>query len=134
MHKYLVIIFLAILAPALSFAQKVDSLVFGSGGGLTGQVTAYRITKSAIEKGKGLTSISYSTKEKFSKRKFKKLQSEASVIYTNTEAFSHPGNTYRFLEIHCSRSSKKFVWGASDFIVPNNVKEFYDKLITTVTK
>ncbi len=133
-RKCLIVIFLAIFIPLISFSQKVDSVVVGKGGGITGNITVFKVTKNTAAKGSGLTDISYSAGVQIKKKEFRKIQSKAQQIYKTTDAFAQPSNMYKFLVIYCGGNSRKYTWGDKTFIVPEKIENLYNEVITIVNR
>lgn len=61
-----------------------------------------------------------------------KLFREAQKLRLDTIQFNHPGNLYYFMEVQKGESAPRITWGSADHTVPNQVQEFYNKLIKTI--
>lgn len=111
-----------------STSEKV--IVFGNGGGFTGQVTEYVLDENGTfmknDKLKSEVEILPSLKKSAIKKLFKELQS----IQFDTINFKHPGNTYYFIRSANSATSHEVVWGEPDNLPPTEILQFYDLLIS----
>jgi len=107
--------------------QAQDSyLLFGKGGGISGETTAYKILKSGkVLKGSGRADITFSKTARISKSDAKILFNEVKDIPDSS--FSYPGNIYYFIFIKDKNKENKFTWGASEFEVTSQIRSVYLK-------
>ena len=109
-------------------SEKV--IVFGNGGGFTGQVTEFVLDeKGTFMKNDKLTSevtILPSLKKAETKKLFKDLE----TMHFDTINFKHPGNTYYFIRSNNSNASHEVVWGEADNLPPTAILQFYDALLS----
>ncbi len=99
---------------------RLEQVVFGVGGGVTGIVTSYTLkSDGSLYKGdEFLKKIA----KKDVKNMFKKLSDIADYKY------SKPANMYQFLELRTANSNNKIVWGLGDKGVDNHIFVIYDEL------
>lgn len=124
---YLILIIFAL--PDAS-AQS-EYLVFGKGGGLTGDVTQYRVaTNGKVYKGTGMTDILYAQKGKISKSDAKKIYAELKNIPDTS--FHHPGNIYYFIQFPGDTSDVRVTWGDPEFPVSETLSELYRSTLVKI--
>lgn len=109
-----------------------DVLVFGSGGGISGEVRIYTL----LENGQVFYSSSLTKEHTEMERLTKK---EAASYYEKLEAlklsevnFDHPGNLYYFIEDVKGDESHRITWGSNDHEISEEYKTFYKELRTTI--
>jgi len=107
-------------------------LIFGSGGGVTGEVSTYTL----LENGQVFYTNSF-TKEKKEMKSLKKK--ETSLCYEKMQAlqlatmdFDHPGNMYYFLEEVNGDERHRVTWGSADHEISEACKVLYEELKTTI--
>lgn len=107
-------------------------LIFGSGGGVTGEVSTYTI----LENGQVFYTNSF-TKEKKEMKSIRKK--EVTACYEKMQAlqlsnmdFDHPGNRYYFLEEVNGDERHRVTWGSADYEFSEACKELYEELRTTI--
>jgi hypothetical protein len=130
MRHTLFILFLFFVGS--SCAQEKFILV-GTGGGLTGSVTVYKITsKGKVFKGQGTTEIKYSERGKIKKALAKKFIQRVADQTTVTPAFNHPGNMYSFISKVEEGTEKKITWGDIGHPAPEQVSKLYQEIMASV--
>ncbi len=100
-----------------------EFIAFGTGGGFTGiETTHYLLTSGQLFKQVGVNG----DLEKLSKIKsstatqiFHSIRSFGLVSYQ----FEHPGNAYRFLDIHLGNQRNRIVWAEGDQTVLKECKD-----------
>ena len=107
-------------------------IVFGSGGGYSGQVIEYRINTD-----RELTSTNSLTKEtktigKLSKKETKALYDELSELKLPLIDYNKPGNMSYFVKQSKGNKESKVVWGDISEDIPKDVKAYYDLLMSIV--
>jgi len=107
-------------------------LVFGNGGGITGEVKTYTL----LENGQLFYSSSL-TKERMEMKRLAKK--EAAAYYERLEAlklsdvnFDHPGNMYYFLETVKGDTIHRITWGSNEHEISEEYKTLYKELRTTI--
>src|SRR4051812_36972654 len=102
--------FLFISHSSFLFAQQVDSVKMGTGGGFTGQATVYKIVGKKIGRAQGIPPVSYTQMAKLSCKESKQVKRGAQSL-ENEPLFDHPFNTYKWIEIFYDGKSTKYQWG-----------------------
>lgn len=109
-----------------------EQLVFGNGGGITGEVSTYTLLENGqVFYNNSLTkehTEMESLAKKVAKSSFKKL--EALKLFEVN--FDHPGNMYYFLEEIKGDSIHRVTWGSSEHEISEACKAFYKELRTTI--
>lgn len=109
-------------------AQEHSTILLGTGGGITGVATVYRITPGGkVFRGKGVGEVKYTECGKIKRAKAKKMIGKVAAIVSSTN-FDHPGNLYYFLALQENDGEKKITWGDADHMVPDNVKSIFDEV------
>ena len=130
-HHYL----LAILLISYSFASPAqqNSMLIGSGGGLTGMATVYKITPDGkVLKGKGIGEIKYTECAKMKKAHALNYLQSVSEQTEATPKFDHPGNLYFFIGYAENNSERKVTWGDMGNPVPESIQKLYQEINTTL--
>lgn len=114
-------------------SPAADHIVFGSGGGFTGAVTAYYILPDGqLFKVDGLqkdTTVLEPLKRKHTKKIFKVIQG----LNLGKLAINEPGNLYYFIRQSTTDSLQEATWGAAGYTPPAEVIDFYQELMNIVT-
>lgn len=121
-------------SDAPSFAQSIDSVRIGNGGGFSGQVTVYKIVGKKIWKAQGLRTP-YSQHAKLNCKTRKQIKKDGRELLAQTP-FDYPSNTYKWVELFSEGKSHRFVWGDPQFSPPHSVLSYYQYInqhITTLT-
>lgn len=110
-------------------ALPQKQLLFGEGGGFTGEVKEYIL----LENGQMFTRYNFGkvTEElsKTSKGKSKKMYARYKEIGLPDLDFIHPGNQYSFIQMNAdSLSNHRVVWGDSRNELPAEVLKFFNEL------
>src|SRR5262245_5906409 len=125
---------LALLCLVCSHANSQDkpSILLGSGGGITGMSTVYRVTQAGeVFKGQGIGEINYTECAPIKRAKAKELIAKVTTAVSSPE-FEHPGNMYQFLSLKETDGEKKITWGDTNHPVPDNIKALYDEIQTAI--
>jgi len=136
---YFLITFIFLISISTCFSQKYSStnlpdkqLVFGSGGGASGQVKKYIL----LENGQ---LFSYNSLKKKTKEIKKANKEEAAKIFADLKAldlekmnFNHPGNMTYFIRKKEGVDETEVRWGSPDHQEPAEIKEFYKRLTALV--
>jgi hypothetical protein len=106
------------------------AIVFGNGGGFTGQVVEYVLDGNGTflknDKLKSEITVLPTLKPSQTKKLFKQLQ----TMQFDTINFNHPGNMYYFLRYSQSDKTHEVVWGDPNYTLPGEVQQFYQLLIS----
>lgn len=105
--------------------SSTESIEFGSGGGITGEVTKHVLLKNG-----NLT---------FNSETIKVEKKEISEIFSQAEKLKNiklkdPRNFYYYLDIKSNDSSNRIVWGAETIDLKPEIKTLYENLIQLTTK
>lgn len=132
--KHILLFLLIIFLPTILFAQQIDSVVVGNGGGFTGQNTIYSISKNLVKKRTGLVSFAHVGSAKIGSCTSKKIFKKSNQIKKNISVFSKPYNNYKFIEIYAEGKSIKYTWGDPAFEVPAEIEKLYNQTIIIINK
>ncbi len=129
------LLFLASSVFLLSFqaCAQSDYLVFGKGGGFTGDVLQYKITpRGKIYKGSGLAEIRYTLAGKIKRSEARKLFEEVNSI--SDSAFHHPGNVYYFIRQADDMGTIEYTWGEPGFTVNEAIRTLYKNTMSRLSE
>lgn len=103
-----------------------EQIRFGKGGGFTGMERRWILLKNGqvFEAGK-------SELPKIKKKTAENLFKTAENLSLAKVQFSHPGNTYSFLEIPNGNDYQRIVWGDKAFPVDSAIGQFYKRLLSS---
>lgn len=138
MKKIAIILFSLILFTAACGPQGVlyeyqdTKIVFGSGGGFTGQVTEYHLDARGNLKMVESLSGEEAIMGKVKKSDLKAIYSALSDLDLSKADFNHPGNMYYFIEEVNTSKSDKVIWGDPEKKAPEGLQELYDLLISSM--
>ncbi|MBN2610212.1 MAG: hypothetical protein JXB00_01510 [Bacteroidales bacterium] len=124
---------LTLMILSLTFCDARETyIVFGSGGGFTGQVTAFKLYKNGkILKGTGKAEVTYheyaKLKKSVAKNVFNELNNE------NFVSFREPGNMYYFISYTYKKKEVNYTWGASSFDPPELLQGIFHRLMSEVS-
>ncbi len=109
--------------------SKKDILIFGSGGGFTGQVTKYYLTKD----GKIYLQNAEVAEKAGNISKSVSAQIFANYIMLNLDKLelNEPGNKYYFIELTTPNKKTAIKWGKSP-LENSNIDTYYKVLMNTV--
>lgn len=104
-------------------------LIFGEGGGVTGQAKIYYILESGmIFKSEGIVEPTVHKYGRISSEVARRLINNYQVLQLNDIVHNYPGNRYQFVEWKHEGQNHKITWGDSEHAVDQKVKLFYDLL------
>jgi hypothetical protein len=116
------------------FAQEKFILV-GSGGGITGVATVYKITRQGkVFKGSGIAEYAFTECSKIKSKKAKIFLSRLSVQFAAAEEFDHPGNLYYFISLSENKTEDRKTWGDPAYPPATALQELYREIHDTVNK
>ncbi len=135
-------IFLFCLFSILLFSCKsqqytVDTLpdkqlVFGRGGGISGEVTTYIVLENGqVFYNNSLTKENSEIKS-LSKKEATSCFQKMDSLKLSEMSFDHPGNMYYFLEEVNGEERHRVTWGSNDHEVSSECKDFYKELRTAI--
>lgn len=113
-------------------------LVFGKGGGITGQVVQHTLFENGVLfKGQGLVGMTHEKCGKIAKNETTQLFKNYKTLGLSDIEFDHPGDRYYFIEWKKGGEKHRITWGHPNETVDKNVKLFYSLLnrqITTINE
>ena len=137
--RNLIIIFILILVITTSCAsQKAltqyagTEIVFGNGGGFTGQVNEYSLStdgKITLVKSLEGDTVMINTVSKKTAGKIFNLFSQSGI---DTLDFKHPGNKYYFIKERKDGIKHEVIWGDPAYQVPSSIENLYTLLLTNI--
>lgn len=131
------LLFLTLLFFVFIFASvfgQEKHITLGSGGGVTGSATVFKITSSGkVFKGSGLGEIKYTECAKIRKAQARRFISSATQALNSAGDFSHPGNMYYFLTASEGDQPKKITWGDTSHPVNDDIRKLYTEIQTIVS-
>lgn len=107
-------------------------IVFGSGGGFTGQVTEYHLDTEGNLKMIESLAGNETTMGKVKKSDLKKIFSALSALNLAEMEINHPGNMTYFIKEINKEASNEVIWGSEDYTVPDELQGLYDLLIASM--
>lgn len=109
-------------------------IIIGSGGGVTGAVTTYKV----YEDGSLFENHTLNTNEPQKKLSVLKnaeaIQKQFDALNIDAINLNAPGNMYFFVAYEKDNLSHRCTWGANDVEVPENLKTFYTNLMNTISE
>lgn len=108
-------------------------IVFGNGGGVSGQVTEFTLNTAGQIVLKERIGSQIKSVADLKKSTTKKIYSQLSDINFSNINFNHPGNLYYFIREVKGDKTHEIVWGSPSQQVPSSIKEFYDYLMSNVS-
>lgn len=109
-------------------------IIFGSGGGFTGQVNEYHLDAQGNLK---MTESLSGTETKLGKVKkgdLKRIFNALSEANLSEIDFHHPGNMSYFIREVDKTTTHEVIWGNPDLQVPEEVQKLYNLLVSTINK
>jgi hypothetical protein len=130
---FLIFIFIFLFVSTAVSAQE-KYIAIGSGGGVTGSATVFKITPDGkVYKGHGLGEIKYTECSKLKKSRTKKIFTKASQHVKAAGEFNHPGNMYYFVTLSEGNKPQRITWGDAGHPVNEDLKNLYTEIQTTVS-
>ncbi len=110
-------------------------IIFGNGGGFTGEVKEYHLLNDGRIVNKGLKDTIYNVLSRIGKSKATACFEDCTKMKLNTMKFSEPGNRYYFIAVkEVGKPENRIVWGDNDLPVLEGVKTFYQTLMSHLPK
>lgn len=110
-----------------STADSEKRLVFGNGGGFTGQYTMHQLNSD----GRVFVVLADSSKQllkKVRKKQSREIFAQADKLQDTQPAFSQPYNMTWFITYFAGNKVTEYKWGAPDMPVDAEIKDFYTQL------
>lgn len=116
------------------FAQD-KHVTIGSGGGITGTVTVFKITPNGkVYKGSGLADIQYTGCAKIRKSRARKIIRSITQHVQNVGTFNHPDNMYYFFSTSDGANPQKISWGDASYPVNPDTQKLYTEIQSVVSR
>jgi len=113
---------------------KDKEIIFGSGGGFTGQVNEYHLDAKGNLKKIVSLSGNESNLESVKKSDLKKIFNSISETDLCNTDFNHPGNIYYFIREIGINDTCEVIWGDPAQKVPEGIGELYNLLMSEISK
>ena len=110
-----------------STADSEKRLIFGSGGGFTGQYIMHQLNSD----GRVFIVLADSSKQqlkKLRKKQTREIFAQADKIHNTQPAFSQPYNMTWFIIYYSGNDVTEYKWGDPDMPVAAGIKDFYTQL------
>ena len=105
-------------------------IVFGKGGGISGEITGYRLYRNGnVYKGSGNSDLNFESISRIKRSAARKIIREVGSF--QQVPFTHPGNIYYFIALSGKDSLVKYTWGHADFTVPDPLGTVYRSSLKT---
>lgn len=115
-------------------AAAQDYLTLSKGGGITGNITAFRISRSGqVAKGNGSVEPEFVEFAQLRKSKTKKYFRKTRALLKE-QTFNHPGNIYAAIGLEESGIERKMVWGDATHEAPAKAKKLYQKIQASLNR
>ncbi|MFK7810854.1 MAG: hypothetical protein AB8B59_00070 [Maribacter sp.] len=130
-------LFLIALSSCKSQHYTIDDLpetqlIFGRGGGVTGEVTTYTLLENGqLFYHNSLTKENTEMKS-LSKKEATSCFQKMDSLKLSEMNFNYPGNLYYFLEEVNGDEKYRVTWGSTDHEISEECQEFYKELRTTI--
>jgi hypothetical protein len=129
--KYLVLLFLLSFS-ALNTQAQDNPVVIGSGGGVTGAVTAFKITsRGEVFRGKGMVDIVYTECAGIRKSMARRFIKKVDELVRSSGGFNHPGNVYYFIG-SSEGAAPRITWGDPGQPPPQEVQNAFTEIVAAV--
>lgn len=139
MRQFLIPIIISVLMLTGCTTQKTinafkdKDIVFGHGGGFTGQITEYHLDNKGNLNQKESLSGDQSPITRIKKADLAKIYESISEIDLCKTVYNHPGNRYYFIRKIDIKDTCEVIWGDSSHQVPEQIQELYNLLISKIT-
>jgi hypothetical protein len=112
-----------------------SQIIFGYGGGFTGEVKEYHLLNDGRIAHKGLSDTLYNVLSRIGKSKATACFEDCKKMKLNTMKFNEPGNRYYFIAVkEIGKPENRIVWGDNDQPVLAEIKNLYKSLIEYLPK
>lgn len=128
--KILYVLIFWLISLNTTFSQEIKSVLYGSGGGITGRVLVQKFSNDKIEFGSGLTGFVYNKSVDYPKRFFKKISKSAQKFANENKEINEVSNLYQLLQIEYTDGTlKTYKWNSTTTLSDN-----HKKLISRILK
>ena len=105
-----------------------DDFVFGSGGGITGKYTEYKVHNDGTIEQKDFTTEAYEPYAKVDRNDVLPLFAELKKLALQDFRFSHPGNMTNYIEVHDGTAVNRVKWGDPNAPVRPDIAAFFKRV------
>jgi hypothetical protein len=123
------IFYFLLIYSTFGFTQRLDSIIVGYGGGITGEIRFTKFSRYQVQKGEKKILEKRCEAINIPTRLFKRIARKARRIITKVAKVEKPYNMYQFIEVYYTKEKKVYVWGDPNYILPNQIQKFYDFLL-----
>lgn len=109
-------------------------LILGTGGGVTGAVTEYRIDDEGVIYEKNSITGSPSRKKALKVEQFSNVIQRFEALNIDALKLNDPGNIYYYVGYEQNGDIKKVTWGNVNEAVPEALKSYYEFMIAEISK
>jgi hypothetical protein len=109
------IFYFLLIYSTFGFTQRLDSIIVGYGGGITGEIRFTKFSRYQVQKGEKKILEKRCEAINIPTRLFKRIARKARRIITK--------------EVYYTKEKKVYVWGDPNYILPNQIQKFYDFLL-----
>jgi hypothetical protein len=118
----------------ITSAVAQDYITLKSGGGLTGNITALRISRSGqVSKGSGAIEPEFLEFAQLRKCKTKKYFRKTRALLKE-QTFNYPGNTYTAIELSEGGNEARMVWGDIAHEAPAEARKLVQKMQASLNR
>ena len=129
----LLTLILAACSVQKTLAKYEDTrIIFGNGGGYSGQEMQYTLTPDGNIELYDNISRKTTLVSKLSKKETARIFDEMEEVILPGSDFNHPGNTYSFVRQVKDNKTYNIVWGARQPEVPSRIQAFHGQLMSLV--
>jgi hypothetical protein len=112
-----------------------SQIIFGNGGGFTGEIKEYHLLNDGRIVYKGLSDTIYNVVSRIGKSKATACFEDCKKMKLNTMKFSEPGNRYYFIAVkEAGQPENRIVWGDNEQPVLDEIKKIYKTLMSHLPK
>jgi hypothetical protein len=112
-----------------------SQIIFGNGGGFTGEIKEYHLLNDGRIVNKGLNDTIYNVLSRIGKTKATACFEDCKKMKLNTMKFSEPGNRYYFIAVkEAGKPENRIVWGDNEQPVLDDIKSLYKNLMGHLPK
>ena len=104
-----------------------DYFLFGSGGGITGKYTEFKLHNDGTIEQKNFATETYEPYAKVDQSEMLPLFGELEKLALQDFQFSHPGNMTQYIEVHDGTSVNRVKWGDRTAPVRTEIEAFFEK-------
>lgn len=111
-----------------------QQLIFGEGGGFTGEVSTYIL----LDNGRLFKQVGkdkqYELLQKVPGKMYKSVFQKVREMELMQKEFDHPGNLYKFIEIQEGAEKHTITWGDPNHEVDSSIGDLYQTLLSLNSK